>query len=868
MCFLKNTMIYRPKISLAARNALVYFVLFIVAIGLSSWLLISYSYREVLNITENQLAHTSGIVHTKFESYFKKVETDINQLAKSPMLGRYASNPDSVNLSFLTEEYASFLSAKPSYFQIRLISVSDFGAELIKIERQGLNILKTPKNQLQNKRERDYFKELSNLPVDSLYISKINLNREFGKVSEPHIPTARMGKKMTGGTLRDFIIIINIDLGALFNDLEKSIQEKDDLRIVNQDGHYILHPNDDLAFTFDFDKAGGYDTEFTVPIEHMTEIPQLDLSETEVNRFTKLKYLRNDYHLYTVLSANKKDVLASFYQWRRLALIVSVSVGFIFLTVAFLYMRKQVRELKSITRKMVDFSTQIGPKKLPIERNDEIGDLAREFEIMSSKIFENQTIIEKSREEAEQAHKEKLEFLENMSHEIRNPLQSILGAVDILNNNQQLPHQASFIESIKFSSKQLQSLANDILDFNKITAQSIELQPQWHDLDEFCNDVYNSAKYLANSKQINLLYQNLLPQKHQLVLFDAARLYQILNNLITNALKFTAVKGEVRFIIKKNESNHQYQFMIKDNGRGLSETQKQRILDRHYASGQNAGAGLGLPIVINLLSLYKSELNITSEVSVGSQFSFSLNLASKAATQHPTVSDTHIMAEEGCRLLIVEDDPQIIKWYQHVLSQHTLKFLTHPSQMTQVEGQIFDHIISDYHFGRTTLDLATIDTVFKPTLKSRGHLIIVSGQDLNITGPGIKVLKKPVDKHDLLAAIRPFGDYPNFTSIENDYDHQTNLIKNVVQLMITEWQKDQQLIEDSLSLDDLEKFKAVRHKLITSVRRLNLTDFEALLDKTESQFYQLDLPAHQSLINQSFEKYLQAMQDYLKAMMD
>ncbi|MFK8046275.1 MAG: ATP-binding protein [Crocinitomicaceae bacterium] len=854
----------RFNMSLAARNALVYFVLFAIAISLASSLLISYSHKEILRLTENRLDHSSEMIDIKFEAYFANVETDIDRLAKSPVLNKFVETPDSFNLQLLVAEYQSVLNAKPDYFQIRLISIADYGKEIIKIERKGKTIINTPASELQNKANRDYFKELLSLPIDSLYLSKIDLNREFKKVSIPKIPTVRMGKKLKGGAINDFIILININVKPLLINLKESLPENDELRVVNQDGHYILHPDSINEFTFDFDKTERFSSEFKQQIGDLIEKPDEANSKLALNRFSNLVFKRNNYQLYSIISANRNEVLASFYIWRKTVIILSVIIGLVFLAIGFVYMKRQVKELKSITEQMMEFSGNLGPKKLPIERQDEIGQMAREFEKMSSSISRSQSEIENAMAKAEQAHQEKTEFLENMSHEIRNPLQSILGAIDILNNNQQLPHQTSFIQSIQFSSNQLQSLANDILDFKKITSHEIELEPKWIDINQFCKDIYESSQFLAKSKQIEFTYTNRIKTDHVLAFIDPKRLYQILNNLITNALKFTENYGKVNLKVVELNSGI-FQFKIADTGYGLTEKQQKQIMNRHYAEGKSAGAGLGLPIVQNLLIIYKSDLKIESSKDKGSRFSFELKLPFKQSIEEHKASEEQDVKVKNLDLLIIEDDPQIIKWYQHILEKNNLKFLTHPSQINQVENMSFDFIICDYNFGRTQLDLTAIKSTFESILKISGSLIIASGQVLKFEDRWISTLQKPLKKEDLfkiLSSNKLELDIPSFASIEKDYDHQSDLIKNVLALLISEWEKDKKTVLGSISTQNLSEFDAIVHRLITSIRRLELMNFEILLKETQALFHSKNAINNYNAIKRSFDHYITEMKNY------
>ena len=132
------------QLSLATRNALIYFVLFIVGLGVSSYILFSYSAKEILSLTEENLEHNGEVVSLKFDYYINQVESDLNQLAYSPLLLRYIDETSRGNLDLLTDEYTAFLKSKSTYFQVRLISVNS-GEELIRVERKEERIIITEK---------------------------------------------------------------------------------------------------------------------------------------------------------------------------------------------------------------------------------------------------------------------------------------------------------------------------------------------------------------------------------------------------------------------------------------------------------------------------------------------------------------------------------------------------------------------------------------------------------------------------------------------------------------------------------------------------------------------------------------------------
>ena len=202
----------KTSISLATRNALVYFLLFLIGITVSNVLFLSYSSIEIHDLTDKRLKHTQEMIQLKFESYLNQIEDDVNQLSRSPLLQAYLENNDTTNLYMLHDEYASFLASKSTYFQIRLLATNTEGKELLRVERINEDIKRCPENELQYKGERDYFKELLQLPLDSIYYSRIDLNKENGIVSSTKTPTLRLGKKVKTLSGADCFLIANIDL--------------------------------------------------------------------------------------------------------------------------------------------------------------------------------------------------------------------------------------------------------------------------------------------------------------------------------------------------------------------------------------------------------------------------------------------------------------------------------------------------------------------------------------------------------------------------------------------------------------------------------------------------------------------------------
>lgn len=830
------------QLSLATRNALIYFVLFILGLGVSSYILFSYSAKEILSLTEENLEHNGDLVALKFDAYLNQVETDLNQLAFSPLLSRYVNGVSRGNLDLLTEEYISFLKSKSAYFQVRLLSINS-GEELIRVERKDDRIFAADFTDLQNKKERDYFLEISQLNDGEIYFSKIDLNKEYNAISQPVTPTLRIANRLSTDSLGGVIVIINVDLSQLFTDLVESLPTHYELRIVNNEGHYLIHPEKDKEFTFEYGLKAFYDQEFNQTPNEILQTNTLYSSDASIAKFINLKSKRDQYQLTAIISAQNDTIFASFYSWRKKVLLVSVSIALVFLFVAFIYLRKQVRELKTITTELMHFTDRRVPHKLAINRKDEIGELARGFELMSNRVSESYALIEKARNEAQQAFNEKNEFLENMSHEIRNPLQSILGTVQILEQNQAGLHQVPYINALKFSANQLRSLVTDVLDYGKIKRNQITLAHEWINLDEFCSDLIKALKYQAVSKKIELSYQAFDMIETANYQVDPTRLYQVLNNLIMNAIKFTPEGGRVKLALEKlNEGL--YRFQVTDNGNGITPIEIRKILDRSYTSDYVSGVGLGLSIVQRLLAIFGSTLNVKSEVGEGSCFGFDLALPRQQNNKKSDLADMTCWnnVEHQPKILIVEDDPILNDWYAFILKANDYAIIKSPTALNS--ALYYDLILSDLNFENEKIDAVQLEKALIAQLTPNGSLIFVSGE--STTQPiNSNIWLKPIEKEAVWQLIhttycRLNAGLPHFGNFERDYDHQQKLVKNALKVLVAEWKKDKVNLVYAITNGNREKFDQINHRIITSVRRLDLDQFEVFLEQLSASIESLN----------------------------
>jgi PAS domain S-box-containing protein len=234
--------------------------------------------------------------------------------------------------------------------------------------------------------------------------------------------------------------------------------------------------------------------------------------------------------------------------------------------------------------------------------------------------------LQKAKDEVETAIKIKEDFLSVMSHELRTPLNSVIGISQLLQKISADEYQEKLISTLKVSAKNLLNLINDILDYSKIEAGKVHVLEQPFRLKRLVENIKNSFESYAVEKGLNfdLLMQSGVPN---LIKGDELRLGQILNNLITNAIKYTAfgfVKIKVRTLESEKEKASLI-FEIEDSGIGIKENELQIIFNAFEQVRRNQlnaldGTGLGLSIVKNLVALMKGEIKVRSEYMKGTTF--------------------------------------------------------------------------------------------------------------------------------------------------------------------------------------------------------------------------------------------------------
>ena len=278
--------------------------------------------------------------------------------------------------------------------------------------------------------------------------------------------------------------------------------------------------------------------------------------------------------------------------------------------------------------------------------------------------------LQEEKEKAEQANREKTRFLANVSHEIRTPLNAVVGFSSVLEFETDRKKQAKLACGIRDASASLMSLVEGVLDFSRIEAGHVEINPEPLDLHDLVHSVAGMFSMQAERSGVQCVtdVDVALPQY---VAGDIDRLRQILVNLMGNAVKFTT-EGEVRLrvgMLQTESHGEQIQFEVIDTGIGIPEPVQSRIFERFLQADDSVqrrygGTGLGTAIAKRLVDLMDGQIGVESEEHKGSRFWFRIPFVaaevsdvSKAGSCDPWQGDVGLQLDESDRLnVLVTDD--------------------------------------------------------------------------------------------------------------------------------------------------------------------------------------------------------------------
>lgn len=375
---------------------------------------------------------------------------------------------------------------------------------------------------------------------------------------------------------------------------------------------------------------------------------------------------------------------------------------------------------------------------------------------------------------AERASRAKSDFVANLSHELRTPMNAIIGMTDLALDEQIPPLVREYLDTVKSNARLLLDLLNDLLDFSKLEAGKFVLEARPFRLRQAVDDVQRNLSFRAAEKELDFTthVDDQLPDD---VLGDQLRLQQILINLLSNAIKFTE-SGHVRLSLTAKDllpTEVLVEFAVEDTGIGISSEDQQRIFSPFMqvdasTTRRHGGTGLGLAIASDLISAMGGRLAVDSVPGRGSKFYFTLPLersAEQAAARpqrviSPAASKTAAPVER-LRVLLVEDVAANQMLIRHVLTKrgHEVQVADNGQEaLERVGAEPFDCILMDVQMPEMDGLQATAAIRAMPGLE-RVPIIALTAhampgdRDRCLAAGMDAYLTKPVDVRELISVV-------------------------------------------------------------------------------------------------------------------
>jgi len=667
--------IIKNKISISLKISLL--VMLVSFLGIATLSYISYSQaKDIFIENTSEILEKNTKEYANFiEEAIKKLKYNITIFSYNPsvkgFLRAYMSKykyDEKTNKTFnqykkdIVTLISLMMKQNPEYFQMRIIDAKN-GKEIVKLIKDKNKIINIKKNQLQNKWNMDYVQNAIKLKNSEIYISKINLNKEFHTIEFPIKPTIRVANLIYANNKPAGLSVINANIKELF-DLEK-LRKNRDIKtfIANMDGFYLFNqtnPAKEFGFEFGRDFKIFYDFPFLKEFYKSNKKTFSLIDKDTIYRAQKVYITPNRYIVILKITTAKMFEKKSTQYIQKLIFYVLLITLFITLLTTLL-VKQITNPIKALTNIANIIAKTKGNKnvKIKINSNDEIGELAKAFEVMLKALTESKKEIEqfasKLEKEVEKKTKELKEINKNLQKMVEEKVNEIRKKDNVLVQQSKLAAMGEMIGAIAHQWRQpLNALAiniqllEDLYESGELDEKTLKelieknmqtIQFMSNTIDDFRN-FFRKDKEKVEFSLKDVIEKTLNLQKAQLnnhnivVETDLKDLkikgyknefMQVILNLINNAKdaieerrKDGNFEGKIKITTK--EDNDKIVVEIEDNGGGIPENIMDRIFEPYFTTKEEGkGTGMGLYMVKEIIERMGGNIKVEN-VKDGAKF--------------------------------------------------------------------------------------------------------------------------------------------------------------------------------------------------------------------------------------------------------
>lgn len=511
---------------------------------------------------------------------------------------------------------------------------------------------------------------------------------------------------------------------------------------------------------------------------------------------------------------------------------------------------------------------QEGIAKVQQQRNESA--INEEFLEIQRKYLEmEKLLLDYKNEELQRVQKFKEQFFAEVSHEMRTPLNSISGLIQLLKSEMGEPNN-DYLTSLKATSLHLNAIINDVLDLSKIEAGKFNLENKAFNLREVVKNILSGFSINASEKGLTL-DSEIHSAVPMVVQGDQVRFSQVVYNIFGNALKFTE-RGSVKVSVdlkKSEKSIHRLRFEISDTGKGMSKSDIEKILEPYaQVEGQDyhrfGGTGLGLGVAHRLIDLMGGQLIIESELEKGTSMSFELTFEEGQLEEKVDEASTQDLSH--LKVLFVEDDDIGMVLLRGIAKETGISatFSTTVAAFQNAVGiSTFDFIVTDINLPDGDMISAVQSMRTNEGPNQNAKVIFLSG-DKSSTYEGLndlepfEFLQKPIQTADLVTLLAT--STPEVTidlgNLKASTQGDKGLMKEILDTLLETLPLEVEKLNQAVSNADHEQSRKVLHKINPSISYLGndglINKRKSLYAKvTEGQSIKDEMLSFTTLINEA-----------------